>query len=385
MRWILYGIVFLSLVLAGCKQSYNAPVKSSGTGYLVVEGFISSGTTNIQLSRTVKLSDTASIIYEHNAQMTIEGSSNDNFILTETGNGVYTNNQVMLNNAGQYRLHIHTAEGKEYISDFESVKDTPPIDSISWKEENDGVQIYANTHDPKNNIQYYLWNYDETWEIHSAYQSTIKYVRDTTTGLITGIAFRLPNYAYDTSIYQCWVSKSSTDVIDGTTEKLSSNVIYLQPLLFIPKSARELSVLFSIHVRQFGMSQAAYQFYEILKKNTEQLGTIFDAQPSLLKGNIHSVSDPSEIVVGYVDVSNERDQRIFISTEQVPDWNYQTDCMLTLLVNVEGELNKYGFLVPVIPYKIDNATHIENFFASTKECVDCTTSGTNIRPSFWPN
>jgi hypothetical protein len=76
--------------------------------------------------------------------------------------------------------------------------------------------------------------------------------------------------------------------------------IYDQPIIFIPIATQRLSVLYTIMVRQYGLTEAAYNFLYMMEQNSEALGTIFDPQPSQLTGNIQCLTNPSEPVVGYV-------------------------------------------------------------------------------------
>src|SRR5882762_3337253 len=167
--------IFIALSLAGaCKESYIPPVVSSNVSYLVVEGFINNGadTTWITLSNTYKLDDTATVIPEQHAQVFVEGKNGGMYPLSEYGKGVYITPALSLNLAQQYRLHIRTAAGKEYASDYLELKTSPPVDSIGWKGASAGaIQIYANTHDPQNTSRYYRYEYNETWEFHSVYYS----------------------------------------------------------------------------------------------------------------------------------------------------------------------------------------------------------------------
>jgi len=373
--------------LFACKQVYNAPVKQSATGYLVVDGFINNDTqaiTTIQLTRTTLLVDTANVIYEHNAQISIEGNANDAYPLSETGNGIYTSAPLTLNSSEKYRLRIKTADGKEYLSDSSDIRTTPLIDSISWIRDNNGIHLYVNANDPTNKAKYYQWRYEETWEFHSKFESTLVWVRDSTTGLITGVAL------YDTvagsvneSIRVCWQSDKSTNILLGTTEKLSDSRIYIN-LLSIPGADWRLSYLYSFNVRQFTLSEQAYNFLQIMKKNTEQVGSIFDAQPSELKGNIHCLSNPQEIVVGFVEVTQERDMRIYISNSQVPGWGYVQDCGTPVAVpnNVDSIRRAAGGLYPTLP--LAYVQRIVSFYAADPLCVVCTMRGTNVKPPFWP-
>ncbi len=381
-KLFIYNAFFF--IIGGCKEKFTANIQSPESGYIVVEGFISSGPdpTAITLTRSVKLYDTINFKPEHNALVTIESENNEIFPLYETGDGVYTSGSLALNSAEKYHLHIATQDNKQYVSDFAAVKKTPDIDSVSWKRENGGVRIYINTHDPQNNTRYYHWKYEETWEFHSAYQNSIEYVYDQSHVPIA-VRFRFADQSVDTTIYKCWNTVNSTNINLGSSEKLSEDLIYL-PLIYIDPASIKLSVLYSINVRQYALSHEAYLFLEKIKKNTENVGSIFDAQPSELQGNIHCTTNPDEIVVGYVDISEEKQKRIFIRNNELPGWNYRTDCLSVTIDNNADSIYKYGFgLFPTTPFSVSRG--IDKFNATYEErCVNCTFSGTNMRPPFWP-
>jgi len=386
MKKILH-FLFITAAIAGCKEVYEPNISSPLTGYLVVDGFINSaqGVSTISLTRTTKLIDEVAIIYERNAQVSIESDNNESYPLFEGLNGTYTSAVLNLNPASKYRVKINTQDGKEYLSEFTAVKNTPAIDSISWQRENGGVQTYINTHDAQNNTKYYQWKYIETWEIRSSYLSSLKYTYDFVTGGITGVEYRDPlTLNTDTTIATCWQSYTSRNIIIGSTEKLITDRIYL-PLAYIEPASVELSVLYSVELKQYALSHGAYMFYDQMKKNTEQLGSIFDAQPSELQGNIQCVNDPSEIVIGYVEVTEEQTKRIFIANRQVDDWGYNPGCSSFIIDNQPDSILKYGSgLMPTFANTVSPFGTIIDFYAAPPVCVDCTLSGSNERPSFWP-
>ncbi len=176
MKKMLVGCLLIFL-LWNCKEKYVSPAITPATGYLVVEGVINAGTglTNIVLKRTTKL-DSAFVIYESGATVFVEGENNTQFNLLESSAGNYSSQGLSLNNAIKYRLNILTLDGKKYQSDFVSVQSTPPIDSVSWKQDTTGVQLYINTHDPTNQTKYYQWDYTETWEYHSPFLEYFKLI-----------------------------------------------------------------------------------------------------------------------------------------------------------------------------------------------------------------
>ncbi len=385
MKKLFIYIIFF-FVLFSCKEKFNTKISSPPTGYLVVEGFISSGAspTSITLTRSVKLYDSVDIVAEHNAIVKIESETNELFPLTETGSGIYSSKSLSLDDTKKYHLQIRTQDNKEYISDFAKFKSTPDIDSISWTRDDNGVKIYVDTHDPSNNTRYYHWKFEETWEFHATYYSSIIYVRAPN---YTPVAVDWRNALHDpdTTIFKCWNTFISTSINLGSSEKLSRDVIHL-PLLNIEPASVKLSVLYSINLRQYALSHEAYSFFQKVKKNTESLGSIFDAQPSDLQGNIHCVTDPKEIVIGYIDISEEKIKRIYIKNDEVPGWGFSQHCVSTVVDNNPDSILKYGIgLSPTYPNTIGPFGSIVKFNATFNEdCIDCTLTGTNVRPSFWP-
>jgi Domain of unknown function (DUF4249) len=362
--------IMIILFCIHCEIPYNPQVTSSGTGYLVVDGFIDGGApTVIDLSRTITLSDTSEPVPETGAQVIVEDDHNDKYGLTDEGEGVYSSvNTLSLNSAYDYRIHIFTSGGEEYESDFVPVKVSPPIDSINWVLKDGGVQVYANTHENQSGVGYYRWNYNETWEVRSEYTSYYEFNVDS-----NKVEPR------NDQVYQCWPSDYSTNIILGSTAKLKSNVIYEQPVTYIADHDQRISVLYSILVTQYALDTTGYNFWLAMQNNTEQIGSLFDPQPSNVTGNIHCITHPDETVIGYVGAGITTQARIFINNDQMPlTWNLLPYCQY---MQVPDDSVQYYFeYMGYTP--IDQG--IGYYTAALTPCVDCTVFGTNVKPSFWP-
>ncbi|MBA4168306.1 MAG: DUF4249 domain-containing protein, partial [Chitinophagaceae bacterium] len=341
------------------------------------------GETSIKLSRTLALSDTTNIKAEQGALLSVEGDDNSVYQLMDQGNGVYQHSQLLLNEAGEFRLHIKTANGKEYYSDFAQPIKTPPIDSVSWTRETTGVQININTHDPFNKTHYYTWNYDESWEVDAQYIRYVKFLRDSL-NMIVGTDFINPDQSADTMGQRCWRFSNSSKILTGSSAKLSEDVIHL-PLLLIDNNSIKLSQIYSVKVYQHACSAGGYEFLQRLKKNTEETGSVFDSQPSELNTNIHNIADTKEIVFGYIDVTDLQESRIFIYRSEVPDWGYRPDCNY-LIVPTRTDpviLRDYSIYYPVIYTVTPDGTPAVSVV--TPNCADCRLTGaSDIKPSFWP-
>ena len=114
-------------------------------------------------------------------------------------------------------------------------------------------------------------------------------------------------------VFRCWTIDTSEEIFLFSTAGLSSDVVFENPLVHIPYASQQLSVVYSILVTQYALTKEAYEFWQNLKKNTEQLGTIFDPQPFADYGNMHCLSDPQEPVIGFISACTTQQQRIYIS------------------------------------------------------------------------
>jgi hypothetical protein len=382
-RSIKISVFLLALLLVlQCRESYVNPHAMPDTGYLVVEGYITgNGPTRFTLSHTLALDSGKVLPPEKNAVVQVEGNDNSSYALPEQGNGIYQADTLPLNPAVKYRLHVHTAANKEYLSDYAAFKITPLIDSISWKYNSNGVDIYANTHDPSNNTRYYQWQYNETWQYNSAIFSIYKYdpaSKEVVTRNDTDL------------VYDCWRNTASTTLILGSSAKLAQDVIYLHPLVNIPPNAQQIGIRYSIIVRQYALTEEAFNYLTLMQKNSETLGSIFDAQPSQLKGNIHCVNKPEEPVIGFVSAGTLQQQRIFISRSQLPSWRYIPGCLSsdTLVPKDPASLSHFYDELRYLPI---NAVYTQQdvligWNSDLDVCIDCRLQGgVNKKPSFWPN
>jgi Domain of unknown function (DUF4249) len=375
------------MIFAGCREKYESPVVTPVTGYLVVEGIVNSGpgTTTITLSRSTQLNNRTKL-FEKGALVKLESDNNQSIVLKEVQEGQYAGSNLNLDPARRYRLSVTTAGNKQYQSDYVAVRNNPPIDSISWKREDGGLQLYVSTHDPKDSTRYYQWEYTETWEFHSAFPTYIKYQVDKIgNNFIYSLVFRdSVNFSYIPEMLVCYNSQPSTSILLGSSAKLSKDAIYL-PLHFIEPASYKLSVLYSIEVKQYSWTRSGYAIVEQMKKNTESTGSVFDAQPSEINGNIHCITDPKEPVIGYVNICPVQTKRIFIKSSEVPGWNYFQPCQQWEFDTNSDSIKTYAAdLTPTGPGKLGPRGGYITFFAAPESCVDCRLRGTPVKPSFWP-
>jgi hypothetical protein len=373
---IVYIFCFFFATIIACKKPFEPAAITADNNFLVVEGVINSAPnahTTINLSRTKKLADTSINAPETTAQVTVEGESGGIFPLLNIGNGSYTINQLNLNSAGKYRLKIITADGKQYASSFVGAKATPPIDSITWRQPDD-LTINIHTHDPQNNTRYYRWEYIETWQ----YTAPL----NTAWGEKNGRIFVVDS---NTQLFTCWKSAPSTNILLGNTLQLSEDVISNIPLTTVEQNSEKPFIKYSILVNQYSLTREAYDYWQILQKNTQNLGTLFDPLPAQLKGNIQCVTNPREPVIGFVSICPIQQKRIFISHAELTNWPGPPPPDNCGIIGISQD--PFDFL----NYTFDDPSYAPYYFVSAgpliiakKICLDCTQKGGSTRrPAFW--
>ncbi|GAB4035151.1 DUF4249 domain-containing protein [Spirosoma jeollabukense] len=365
------GWLMIALV-GGCVDPYRPPEIASPDSYLVVNGFFDSApgnTTTIQLSRTQNLTDPKAPTAETRAKVTIESAHNASYALTEATGGLYTLSGVTPLSSETYRLHIKTAKGLDYYSDYVPVVTTPPIDSVGWYVDNEGVHVHVNTHDPNNNTHYYRWEFDETWEYTSAFYSS--YVYDPKTRNIL-------NRTED--IYHCWGSATSKNIILSSTARLSKDIVNKFPLTTVTGSSLKLQSKYSILVRQYALSQAGYDYYDQLAKLTQSIGSIFDPQPTQITGNFHSSTNPGDLVLGFFRVGTVTSKRIFIKRAQLPQLAVTTGYEACYTQVDTLSLAEIRDKQPGIITLFEPGTYLTNPI----DCLDCRMrGGVTTKPAFW--
>jgi hypothetical protein len=367
------------LALASCVDRYTPNVPPAAQTNLVVDGFINpQGRSVIKLGRTFSVNTKSTAPPETRAQVVIQDDAGRRYPLAESPAGTYSSAALVLDANRQYQVRITTAQGRDYASDALPPVSTPPIDTLTWQlTPQQGAQIYLSTQATSTAARYYRWEYEETHQFTALYQSALEYIASS-----NSVESR-PN---EHQIFTCWHTEPSTAILQSNSASLSQNAITNYPLLLVLPDVR-LRYGYSLLVRQYAETQAEYDYWERLRKSTENLGTVNDPLPARVTGNVHALADASEPVLGYVGVHSGTEKRLYIDGAQFPTPRPESVFIDPIYTPCDPPLRagftpfylqqfRDGFLIPIV---LTNGPYV-----GPPSCVDCRLHGTNIKPSFWP-
>ena len=162
------------------------------------------------------------------------------------------------------------------------------------------------------------------------------------------------------------------------------DIVVQYPLTKIQNGSDKMSFRYSILVKQYALSKQAFEYWQLLKRNAKELGSIFGTQPAELIGNIKCTSNPAEPVIGFVSASSVAEKRIFIKNNELTNWDSRSTQTI-LCTPLFAPLDSISY------YLQTNRDYAPAYFVTNgplaiakKVCVDCTLRGGNTnKPTFW--
>ena len=324
--------IFITLLVISicstCIEPYNPKVSGSNVRQLVVDGMITdqAGVHQVKLSYTRSIHDTTPIKVT-GATVTIEDDAGNTFPLTETGtSGTYASDPSLQGVVGRSYWVRVLNDTKEYISEPELMTPSAPISAITASFESEVVikgtsnleqnviLFHIDVANEATSSDYYKYTWDATYRILSPFAAN----PDSCTATIGQV---MPAWCYLNDQSSAFINVLSMDKYKGSVYQ-QHYFSYLNPQI-------KLMSRYSLNVKQHSTTKRAYQYWEAIKRQSENGSYLFDPIPSKIVGNIKSVTNPEETALGYFMASSVQSKREFFTSSIVtsPPPHFNTcDC-----------------------------------------------------------
>ncbi|MGV6831030.1 MAG: DUF4249 domain-containing protein [bacterium] len=421
LRNIAFGII--ALINLSCLEEIDLSAEAPIDSVLVVEGTITNRTEiqKVKLSRSYEV-DSLGPTFESNAQVRVVGDNGTSYTFSETELGLYQSNQEFgAQNGVNYTLEISTNNGRDYKSDEVSLSGQSVIDDVYFEvglNENlqEGISIFVDALNIDPTARFYRYTYEETYKIIAPRYSPFELIiqNNDFPYLPSAIAGLSPQELVDFFITKefrpeqeqiCFNTDLSNTILLEDAENFNENGIERFRVRFISRDNYIISHRYSILVKQFTQSRQAHDFYKTLDELSTEESIFSNNQPGFINGNMFSMTNASEKVVGFFEVSEIDEKRIFFNYEDVyPGANlppYVNDCDVPWIPGlyvadpVEGiigyspiqDLVEDGFQHFMdnydTPFVEDFDTALAPYTMVFPACGDCTVLGETEVPEFW--
>lgn len=388
LRSILAAAFFL--LLNGCVEEIDIKTETFESA-LVIEANITDElkSQEIFLSRTYRLEEEGPSL-ESNAKVSVVDDQMNEYIFQESTPGRYTSItpfQAVANRS--YRLEITTADGRNYSSDPETAPAASGIENLyaertTFRGE-DGMALLVDAPANPNTTGYYRYIFKETYKIISPFQFDLDLVFE------DGV-FKEVKKTKEERI--CYRTDNSQDIILANTNSEEGKNLNRFLVRFINSRNPVISHRYSILVNQFVISEEAFAYYETLKDFSGSENLFSQNQPGFINGNVFSVDNPSEKVIGFFGVSASDSKRIYFNHDDFYDDSEFTDgfvdCFISRpsvawppLAEALGEQLRKGVVKYLGSTTLPGNPDDGPYRVVQAACVDCTLLGTNEVPEFW--
>ena len=389
-------IALLAFVMTIVNNSCTEPYELKSNIFekvLVIEATIINELKHqeVNLSRSFRLNENSGSNFESGATVKIISSDGTLYLFEELNQKYISIDEFEPAQNVSYQLFITTADGKNYTSTSETITAVNQIESVNTtvetKDGERGVQISVNSYDPTNSSKFYRFTYEETYKVIAPKWSPNKITIDNNNNVTI-----VPRDDPETRI--CYKTQGSKEILIENTSLLSEDRILNFPIRFISKNDYTIANRYSILVKQYIQNYASYAFYKNLKKFSENGGLLSQTQPGFFYGNINSIDDSNEKVIGFFDVATVSTKRIFFNYDEIfPDElapGYYDDCEVFYFDSLDFEVPgnpSTNFWALKGHHNSGKLVYYYNqgryFYMVKPICGDCTSYASNVIPTFW--
>ena len=305
--------LFLGTALLGCIDPYD-PQLVGGERYLVFDGVLTDapGPYHFSVAQSVGYNSDESVFDQRmtGASISITDDKGTVTRFVDEGKGSYGSPAGFRGQVGRsYALTVNY-RGQTYRSEPELMQPVPAIDSVYWTYQSKitagastpgNFAVYINLTDSADAENYYQWDW-----VH--YNQPDFCVLFTPNGSNVTYAKRCCT--------DCWnVTRSNGDILIASDQLINGNRLAGQVIARVPYDD---TTPYYLAIGQQSLSRGAYQYWQTVQALTGNVGSVFDATPATLTGNISNVNVNGPPMPGYFQVSARKQRIVYINRSGAP-------------------------------------------------------------------
>lgn len=377
MKGLYLAVSFMILLfMASCIEEYDLVMEDTGNEILIVEGHIIGGT---ECEFILQRSSCKSESYESeepiliaNASVYVICSNGQVFGCERRNDHHYYVSMGELDPDETYHLQIEIYNEGVYESEPMRPLPASALTDLSYTLSKDGetVQLRISNEDPHEEM-YYLWTYDEHWEINTPLIAEWEYRPH---------ADRIIELTQKTN--RGWCSMANHPILLGNNLDYGNGALKNYALYSLSNLNNRFNTRYHTKVRQIAISKKEYEYYKQKEAQSTQTGGLFTLMPAQLPTNIHN--DHGLRAEGYIGVHlNVSEAELYINSGDV---GYKAMRQVEILPDSVAEKSKWSALYNQ-GYRVYRYEVYRNIAGWTVPwCIDCRDpywGASLVRPDFW--
>ena len=346
-------IILIFFFLESCVDPLSIKLPPE-TVRFVVDGLITNdpGPYEVKLSYTLGFNNTTlkKPPLATGASVWIYDNFNNSEKLSETSPGVYQTSSVgMRGQIGRtYYIQIKTKFGREYQSSPQRLSPAGEIEKVSFEFEAqslkgnkpneyvDGVKIIVDSKAVANEQNLMRWRWStifkaRTWPelrttvdpfnpkiLHATPEPCSGFVRGGTPSCDMVVVGECIRKVAECSCCECWPYNYNTKSLISHNRVIDGLEFKGVDLGNIPVGPQEFYEKYYLKIEQLSLSEEVYDFWNLVEAQQTASGSLFQPNSAQVRGNIHSITDPNEEVLGIFGVSGITKKELFLTPEVVP-------------------------------------------------------------------
>lgn len=378
----LFILMVLAIFFSTCITNF-VPEVSQDEELLVVDAMITDapGPYTVKLSKSTSIRQLSRFVTYPGCHVSISDDLGNKVELIDKDKGVYQTDPTTFKTvAGRsYKISISTPDGEMYESAQEELLKPVGIQNVYAEYEHrndpklffgrDGYQFYLDTEAPPTTSNFLLWQLQCTYKFQVDFEIDAYYADNKRTQVINGDTLRT-----------CYRTIDMLDFFLLNANVLKQSQVRRVPLNYEDNYTKALSMRYSLRVQQYTINEAAFTYWNTIKKIRDSQGDLYSQQPFQVNNNLINLTHPEKKVLGYFTVAGIAEKRIFVNR---PPYQAHFDVCKITGDGVKHLDDKLKLRPDLWPFFLVDPKEYNGDFWVDQSCVDCRKTGVLEKPSFW--
>ncbi|MEQ8238602.1 MAG: DUF4249 domain-containing protein [Cyclobacteriaceae bacterium] len=296
----------LALIVVSCIQPFELESERA-VERIVIESEITNKKEAYitQISRTVSGDDHREMVKVTGASVCFEDELGNCYEAKEEKSGIYaTDTSSFIAETGMsYRLLITLANGEELVSNYQTLKAAEPVPPTRLERstiqallgssivEETVVDVIADE-GTRSETNYSRYSFVGEYAFRTIQQGSIECFREE------------PDEAPPADII-CYNRESNAGFLNVYSNESFTIGSEVSHTIFVFRYNFKVARNYNLTITRHTIDQEAFQFFDQLRRQQEQGGTLFESPPSGIVGNIDNVTNPEGKPLGFFLTSSE--------------------------------------------------------------------------------